>query len=239
MRHNAVRVKLPATLYGRLITAALAFSVLGTGAWWVITDPLADDDAINVPEKVCGNRFSGKPVASLLPTKGRQFEERATDRKVRAPSSVDLSGTRYNEDTLGRPRVVIGKQLFCTVKAGGEMVNVALSYFLGSTYPRGTFESHGVQLSLGDAYGYISMSHRFYLHVPCPTARDSQALTVEVDSSLIDEKVVNRPEHIRPNKHDAQLAALHADVAREAARNWIKCPNADKLPEGPVKIQWP
>ncbi len=44
------------------------------------------------------------------------------------------------------------------------------------------------------------------------------------------------PPQAKPVEGDDKVATFTAAVAREITRDWLKCPNADKLPEGPVKI---
>ncbi|MBB5934630.1 hypothetical protein [Streptomyces zagrosensis] len=198
---------------GRAIAAASALLLIGTGIWWAATDP-APDDTITIPSKVCNNYISGQAVAPLLPTTGKKFEERAPSFRV----------TR-----------MVGH---CTLKAGGERVSISITLFRRMEYPRWRVEAEGIPISLGKAYGYLSDTHAMHLHVPCVVVAKTQRLVVKVSSSMTNQEKAASKKGTKPAKTDLKLATLSANVSRELARNWFRCPYADELPAGPTKIHW-
>lgn len=103
-------------------------------------------------------------------------------------------------------------------------------------YPRQTIERKGVPISLGSAYGYMPREHSIRLHVPCTFKHETQRVVVGVSSTVNRPDTNSTPPQAKPVEGDDKVATFTAAVAREITRDWLKCPNADKLPEGPVKI---
>ncbi|MEU3960021.1 hypothetical protein AB0F42_09395 [Streptomyces buecherae] len=189
--------------------------LISSGVWWVVTKYASDDNAIHIPPRVCDERISGESVSALLPKEGADFKE----------ETRDLKQIRGHGE--------------CTLQAGGEDAFFSYIYVPGSTYPRDRVQLHGVPISLGEAYGYMAANHAMLLYVPCAGQKTTDRMLVKASSSLADQEANNSRDRAKPVTGDAKVAAFAADVARDLARNWINCPNADKLPEGPVKIHWP
>lgn len=191
-------------------TLALGF-LIGVGAWWATSD----DDSIAIPSKVCHERIPGDSIKDLLPKKGKKFSEK----------SYQLDVVRGYGD--------------CQITAGGERVGFEYIYIPGNEYPRSQAEKHGIPVSLGDSYGYLTGEHGIRLYVPCANRKPSDRLIVSGGASTVTPEGSDKDEWAKPIKADAKIAAYVAEVARSLARDWLHCPRADKLPPGPAHIHWP
>ncbi len=133
-------------------------------------------------------------------------------------------------------------QGLCRLRIGGESATVTVTSWSPTySFPSKWVARDGIPISLGDAYGVLSKTHSLSLYVPCTFESKTQRMMVSASSSLteIDTSIDPAPSRIKPVEGDDKMAAFTAIVTREITRDWLKCPNADKLPEGPVKIHWP
>lgn len=202
---------------GKIIVAALALALLSAGAWWVSTDRRSDDDALEIPSRVCLERIPGKSVAPLLPAKGPKLEE----------------------DTSGFSKPTPGFNGECVLKVGDEEVGVGFTRIPGNKYTRSHVQSRGTPVSLGDAYGTMTDKNRIRLYVPCPSAQypeDRLIISTNADAAEQADSF-SRTTHKLTTADNAYLA-FTADVARTLSREWFKCPGAAELQGGPVAVQW-
>ncbi|MFE6775343.1 hypothetical protein [Streptomyces sp. NPDC057702] len=178
-------------------------------------DPLAEDRATKVPERVCEDRIPGGQVKPLLP---------ARDGKLK-------------EETLYFDRLY--DQGHCILSTKNEEVLIAVESIPVYRYPRESTQRQGIPISLGPAYGYMSKEHSIQLYIPCAAKYKTQRVVVGVTATTNQPDTATAPPRAEPVEGDDKVAAFTAAVAREITRDWLKCPGADKLPDGPVKIHWP
>ncbi|WP_431044600.1 hypothetical protein ACQUSR_23590 [Streptomyces sp. P1-3] len=200
---------------GRILVIAAAVLLIGAGTWWGLAGPLADDESIKIPERVCGDRIPGESVVPLLPAKGKQLQEDTYELEVMRSYGV------------------------CSLEVGGEEVGFEFHYIPGATYSRDRVQREGTPVSLGAAYGYVVSSGDIRLYVPCRWRKETDRLIVTTGASVVEGKGAAVRKLDVSDKEVRAFAEFAADVTRSLARggkNWHTCPGADRLPDGPVTL---
>ncbi|GAA1679032.1 hypothetical protein [Streptomyces yatensis] len=201
----------------RIIAAAAALLLICAGTWWAIDASQSSDEAIEIPEKVCDERVSGKSVTNLFPKKGDKFKE----------ETYQFDARRNYGD--------------CKLQAGGEKAGFSYIYRSGGKYPRKSIQSQGVRVSLGEAYGYMSKHNgAILLYIPCGTNAEKDTgsrLLITAGASMV-EQAKESQQLNESMKEIGPLAAFTAQAARDMSRGWFKCPGSESLPDGPVVIHW-
>ncbi|MFI2027050.1 hypothetical protein [Streptomyces buecherae] len=193
------------------LALSVTFTLLaGAGAWWVLSPT---EDTIVTPQKVCDEAISSDALKEVFPKKGEKFREESSH-----------LGTFYGE---------------CRVTAGGERASFSYINNPGGEYFRDRIQKKGVPVSLGGAYGYMAPNHVILLYVPCANEHATDRIRVQTGTSMSTQDDAEEYGRAKPVKGDKELTLFTGVVARGLARGPLNCPNADKLPEGPVKIHWP
>ncbi|GAA4664955.1 hypothetical protein GCM10023324_14700 [Streptomyces youssoufiensis] len=193
------------------LALSITFTLLtGAGAWWMFSPA---EDTIAIPQKVCDEAISSDALREALPKKGERFREESSH-----------LGTYYGD---------------CRVTAGGERATFSYINNPGNVYHRDQIQKKGVPVSLGGAYGYMAPNHVILLYVPCAIQRSTDRILVHTDTSMSTQDDAEEYGRAKPVKGDKELTLFTGAVARGLTRGPLNCPDADKLPEGPVKIHWP
>ncbi|WP_144381015.1 hypothetical protein [Streptomyces sp. SAJ15] len=198
---------------GRTMGTGLALLLLATGTWWAANRTLSNDEAIELPEKVCNGRISAKSLAPLVPTKGQKFSE---------------SAFTFDEAQ---------EHGYCLLEAGGESASITYTAAPSNNLPRKWIQKRGRPAALGDQYGYVSAAGEVFIYLQCTTKspaveeRLKSGVVISVSASTVHDDDLEEP--------NVQLRALAAFVA-EAARDlhgWYGC-DGPTLADGPVTIDW-
>ncbi|MFE7352535.1 hypothetical protein ACFU8Q_04890 [Streptomyces sp. NPDC057543] len=211
MRNDATGTPSGGNKRKKIVFAALGVLVLaGVGIALFLPDR---EPALSIPDRVCAEAVPSTHVKSLLPERGRPFEEERAVNFMRDASKG-----------LG----------MCDLSGGGRIFEIRYSRLQDPKYSREWVQRDAskpgnIPLSLGAAGGYIESYNRAELFVDCPYAKGRKdLLEVSVGIGGVSET--------KDSTRQAELSALAADVARVVARDVERCEGAADLPDGAPKV---
>ncbi|MFJ4919941.1 hypothetical protein [Streptomyces sp. NPDC088725] len=188
---------------------ALALTGLVVWYFWPSKDPV-----VAIPQRVCGEKLSGKIVSELLPKTGSAFNE-------------DVDNKFELQD--GRPAPT------CILWAGDRGITLVYYKITGSDfvrewrtdYKRKAEQSEFRTVTGGNTVGY-SGSHSAGIIADCTTPEDEGIVAVSAEGPDFPDE---ENEKVRKN-----FATLAAETLRVAAQDILKCPGAGALPAGAPEI---
>ncbi|WFB07903.1 hypothetical protein LRS74_13220 [Streptomyces sp. LX-29] len=191
----------------------LALLLLGAGTWWAADRKLSNDEAVELPKKVCNGRISAKSLTPLVPTKGKKLSE---------------SAFKFDEPQ---------DHGYCLLEAGGESASITYTEAPSNDLPRKWIQKHGRPATLGDQYGYVSEAGEVFIYLQCTTK--SQAVEERLKSGVVisaSASTVDGDDLKGSNEQLRNLAEFVAQAARDL-HGWYGC-DGPTLADGPVTIDW-